>query len=221
MGPEGVTRMQKIKKGLIVKRILFSLFCICIGIICFLCIFIACMIFSESPEKYKNFILNIEQGIVQDYPQVESVNILEFDGWGEAGTLRMQIFFHDNNWLLFGDVHCDKKLDTKKPENIFIDGCNGYGTITYLLTGPSIYERRITISSQCISKEINVPLDNLHDVIENYLAICTYFSNLEDIPDEQFFETGHENWIWEWIGESNVVRFRMPLDESSLRDWVY
>jgi hypothetical protein len=163
----------------------------------------------------------MEQSIVQEYPQVEAVNILKFDGWGRAGKLRMQIFFHDNNWLLLGDVHCNKKLDLKKPENISIECCNGYDTITYLRTGPTTYERRATLSPRCIGKEINVPLDNLHDVIENYLAICTYFNNLDDMPNENFLEPGHENWIEEWVWKSNVVRFRIPVYESFLRDWVY
>jgi hypothetical protein len=178
------------------------------------------VIFSGSPEKYKEFILNIEQGIVRDYPQVEAVNILEFDGWGRAGELRMQIFFHDNNWVLLGDVHCNKTLDMENPENIVIEGCNGYSIISYLRTAPATYERVSAISSRCMSKEINVPLHNLHDVIENYLAICTYFGNLDDIPDERFFEIGHEDWIREWVWQSNVVRFRIPLDESFLGDWV-
>jgi hypothetical protein len=191
-------------------------FFFCIIFICFLCVFITCVIFLDSPEKYKKFILDIEESIVRDYAQVEAVNILEFDGWGRAGMLRMQIFFHDNNWLLLGNVHCNKTLDLKKMENIDIEGCNGYEIINCVRAGPADYDKTVAIFSQCIGKEINVSLNSLNDVIEKYLSICVYFDNLADRPDERFLGTEDINWTW----KNNFARFRIPLHESYLWDGV-
>jgi hypothetical protein len=111
MGSESAAGMWKIKGDWLRKK--HTIF-FCIIVICFLCILVTCVIFLDSPEKYKKFIFDIEESIVRDYAQVEAVNILEFDGWGRAGMLRMRIFFHDNNWLLLGNVHCNKTLDLKK-----------------------------------------------------------------------------------------------------------
>jgi hypothetical protein len=166
----------------------------------------------------------MEQSIERDYPRVERVNILEFDGWGRAGQLKMQIFFHDNNWLFLRSVHCDEILDMEKPENITIAGCNNYQIISYSQIGPAKYETILDIFLDDISKEIDVSLSTLNDVIENYLVICKYFNDLDDLPcndlDDvskgQFLEIGHNNWKW----KNNVVRFRMPLHESHLIDTV-
>jgi hypothetical protein len=199
------------KSGLLLNKMLAC------GIIC-LC---SCGNFSERMTR-------IEESIESSYPQVKSVNILQQDGWISSGDVNMQIVFQDGNWILVYEVRYDKILDPKNPQNIWIDACNGYDVVSYYYK--SLYWEKIYgMRSHELGQEVNKPLNNLDDVINNYETICKYveglqcFDNFEDfkwsygvvlLPDDP------SSYVDDIPVEGVVVRFRYPVNETALKDWV-
>jgi hypothetical protein len=140
----------------------------------------------------------------------------------------MKIVFRDDNWIVVYEVRYDKILDPKNPQNIWIKGCNNYAVITYRNETGTLrwWDRTDGIFAHSLGQEINKSLNNLDDIFTNYEDICRYFDNLPDLPSPIL-----DNWDYldydlpdEYVTTledgSKYGRFRTPVYESMLEDWV-
>jgi hypothetical protein len=156
----------------------------------------------------------LEEQIVLHYPQVKSVNILEHDGWHwNKGELTMQIFFYEDDWILLERVEFDKIIDLYNPQYIRIEACNNYTVRAYRRTESGCWDRFTGILNFALGRKIDTPLDNLDDILKNYVAILNFYNNLIDIPFDYAMIYGIPDEFTDFVEDRNGdIWFRIPRD---------
>ena len=163
--------------------------------------FISCLSIYAYRQYYHRYIVDLETRIVQENENVVSAYVISDIGDWTDMKLRILIMFKGNQWMQVYNV-------TKTQDRIDTYSVNDHSIFYYrrkINTGDEIPFDTVRYYPT-FETVMDIKLENLNQLIQNFDDIVAYLNSLENINSEKFKNKPID---WFWCDEAGFKRVRL------------